>query len=160
MKSDRHRELLRILHQGHAARQQDIVAELQAKGHVVTQATVSRDLQEVGALKIRQGDQVVYRLPDEIVRAAGGETLERRLERAIDDLAIEFRVAGNLVVVLTAPSHATALARAIDLAGLSEVVGTVAGDDTIFVATPNTQSAAQLARRWSRSAQLAVGGVG
>lgn len=160
MKSDRHRELLRILHEGHAARQQDIVRELNARGHQVTQATVSRDLQEVGALKIRQGDQVVYRLPDEIVRAAGGESLERRLQRALDELAIEFRIAGNLVVVLTAPGHATALARDIDLAGLGEVVGTVAGDDTIFVATPNAQSANQVVRRWARTTQLAAGGAG
>lgn len=159
MKSDRHRELLRILHQGQSARQQDIVAELQAKGHAVTQATVSRDLQEVGALKIRQGGHVVYRLPDEVVMAAGGETLERRLERALDELAIEFRVAGNIVVVLTAPGNATALARNIDLAGLTDVIGTVAGDDTIFVATPNQQSAAQLARRWSGAPHLAAGGT-
>ena len=160
MKSDRHRELLRILHEGHAASQQDIVRELNAKGHSVTQATVSRDLQEVGALKIRQGGQVVYRLPDEIIRAAGGETLERRLERALDELAIDFRVAGNIVVVLTAPGHATALARDIDLASLPEIVGTVAGDDTIFVATPEARSANQLVRRWARTSQLAVGGTG
>lgn len=148
MRSDRLKDLVRILKAGHAATQQEIVAELRAAGHDVTQATVSRDLQEVGAVKVRVGRTLEYRLPDELPRTAGSELMARNLQRTLRDFAIDVRTAATLVVVVTAPGHASAVARAIDLAGLEQVVGTVAGDDTIFVATPSEVDAAGLVDRW------------
>jgi transcriptional regulator of arginine metabolism len=145
VKSERRRDLLKILHQGHASTQQDFVAALRAAGHDVTQATVSRDLQELGAVKIRVGDEVAYRFPDEL---RGVRVTDRSLARELSDFAIDIRVAGNLVVVVTLPGHAAAVARAIDLANADDVVGSIAGDDTIFVATPDTVSATRLQLSW------------
>ncbi|HJR44850.1 MAG TPA: arginine repressor [Actinomycetota bacterium] len=149
MKSARRRDLLKILYQGHASTQQEFVDALREAGHDVTQATVSRDLQELGAVKVRVGDQVAYRFPDELVRAAplnGGA--ERGLMRELADFAIDIRVAGTLVVVITLPGHAAAIARAIDLAAIDGATGTIAGDDTVFVATPDPDTARRISEQW------------
>lgn len=149
MRSDRKRDLLRILHSGKASSQRDIVDALRAAGHEVTQATVSRDLREVGAAKLRSGEDFVYLLPDELGRTHGSDLMIRNLERTLEEFSLDVRTAHSLVVVLTAPGHGSAVARAIDLAGLDEVAGTVAGDDTIFVATPSPDQAMTLATKWS-----------
>ncbi|MFP5297776.1 MAG: arginine repressor [Actinomycetota bacterium] len=151
MKAERRRDLMKILHENSASTQQDIVAALQALGHDVTQATVSRDLQEMGAVKVRLDGRVVYALPDDVPR--GGDLVARDLLRNLREFALDIRAAASLVVVQTAPGHASAVARAIDLAGLAEVVGTVAGDDTIFVATPSGETAQELVSRWRSAAQ-------
>ena len=149
MKSERRRDLLKILYEGHASTQQDFVAALRAAGHDVTQATVSRDLHELGAVKVRIGNEVAYRFPDELVRAAPlNGAGERTLMRELADFAIDIRVAGTLVVVITLPGHAAAIARAIDLAALETVSGTIAGDDTVFVATPDNQTAQEIREQW------------
>lgn len=147
MRSARRRDLFHILHEGLASSQQEIVRVLRERGHEVTQATVSRDLQELGATKVRMNGGVAYRLPDEVPKSAVGDLMTRRLEHTLEEFALDIRAAGPLVVVLTAPGHASAVARAIDQAVLEEVVGTVAGDDTIFVATTGA-AAERLARRW------------
>ena len=149
MRSDRLKDLTRILRAGHAATQLEIVAALRAAGHDVTQATVSRDLQEIGAVKIRAGRSLEYRLPDEVPRTPGSDLMARNLRRTLQDFAIDIRVAGNLVIVVTAPGHASAVARAIDIAGIETIAGTVAGDDTIFVATPSQSAADSLANDWN-----------
>lgn len=147
MKSDRRRDLLKILHQGHASTQQEFVAALRDAGHDVTQATVSRDLHELGAIKIRVGDQVAYRFPDQL-RSAAAPVDDRTLLRELASYAIDVRVAGTLVIVITLPGHAAAIARAIDLSSPDGVVGTIAGDDTVFAATPDVAAARAIARRW------------
>ena len=148
MKTQRRRDLLKILHEGAASSQQHIVDALRAAGHDVTQATVSRDLQEVGARKVRAGSGFVYRLPEEMPRG-NADLMTRNLIRTLDEFAIAIRPAASLVIVVTAPGHASAVARAIDLAGLDDVAGTIAGDDTIFVATESEERAASLATEWS-----------
>lgn len=153
MRSERRRDLLRILREGRSASQRVIVDELRAVGHDVTQATVSRDLREMGATKVRTGNRMVYRLPDQLPKSPGGDLVARSLTRTLGEFAIDIRAAGSLVVLLTAPGHAAAVARAIDLADLTEVVGTVAGDDTIFVATPDPAAAVRVSDRW----QVATG---
>jgi len=149
MKSQRRKDLMRILHDGLAARQQDIVQALRSAGHEVTQATVSRDLQELGATKVRSNGGFVYKLPDELPHVRCGDLMARNLQKTLDEFAIGIHPAASLVVVNTAPGHASAVARAIDLAGLDEVLGSVAGDDTIFVATGSAEAATGLAERWA-----------
>jgi transcriptional regulator of arginine metabolism len=148
MRSQRRRDLLQILHEGRATSQRDIVRALRAAGHDVTQATVSRDLKEIGALKIRSDGEYVYRLADDVPRSAHADLVARHLELTLSGFALDIRRSGALVVVLTAPGHAAAVARAIDLAGSEDVVGSVAGDDTIFVATEGTATAERLVARW------------
>jgi transcriptional regulator of arginine metabolism len=148
VRATRRKELFRILHEGHATSQDEIVSALRASGHHVAQATVSRDLQELGAMKVKVGGEFVYRLRDEIPKSAHADLVARDLSRTLSDFALDIRTSGPLVVLLTAPGHAGAVARAIDLAGPEEIVGTIAGDDTIFVATPDTRTAATVAKRW------------
>ncbi len=159
MRSERMRDLMRLLRGGHARTQKDIVAALRAAGHDVTQATVSRDLQRIGATKVRVGNTFEYRMPDELPRVGGGDLMERNLQSTLDTFAIEISVAASLVVLKTVPGHAAAVARAIDLASPPGVAGTVAGDDTIFVATPSEAAAAQLAWTWRRASLAATGVV-
>lgn len=147
MRSERRRDLMRILQEGRASSQQEIVERLRALGHAVTQATVSRDLKQLGAVKVRSDGALVYRIPDQVPRSFSGDLLARGLRRTLDEFAVDVRPAGSLVVIVTAPGHAAAVARAIDLAPPEGVVGTVAGDDTIFVATPDPDSARELAAR-------------
>ena len=150
MRSQRRRDLLHILHEGHASSQEAIVKALRAAGHDVTQATVSRDLREVGATKVRNGDEYVYRLADDVPRSLHADLVARNLERTLSGFALDIKQSASLVVVVTAPGHAAAVARAIDLARPEEVVGSVAGDDTIFVATPDASIAAEVVERWRR----------
>ena len=147
MKAKRRRDLIKILHEGRASSQQEIAEQLRAAGHDVTQATVSRDLQDVGATKVRMNGHFVYRLPDELPRGSG-DLITRDLVHTLDEFAIAIRPAGNLVIVITAPGHASAVARAIDLAGIEQVAGTIAGDDTIFVATNSADDALALSEAW------------
>jgi transcriptional regulator of arginine metabolism len=148
MRSQRRRDLLRILHEGQATSQKAIIDKLGALGHEVTQATVSRDLRELGATKVRIDGRTVYALPDDIPRGAGGDLMARNLDRTLSEFALDIRQAASIVVVQTAPGHASAVARAIDMTPAKELVGTVAGDDTIFVATPSEQDAARLTEKW------------
>jgi transcriptional regulator of arginine metabolism len=108
---------------------------------------VSRDLQDVGATKVRVNGSFYYRLPDELPRGSG-DLVARNLMRTLDEFAVAVRQAASMVIVITAPGHASAVARAIDLAGLDDVAGTIAGDDTIFVATNSEADARSLAERW------------
>ena len=147
MRSKRRRDLVRILREGNASSQKEIVDGLRSAGHEVTQATVSRDLQDVGATKVRVNGNFLYRLPDELPRGSG-DLVARNLKRTLDEFAVAVRPAASMVIVITAPGHASAVARAIDLAGLDDVAGTIAGDDTIFVSTNSDADARSLAERW------------
>jgi transcriptional regulator of arginine metabolism len=150
VRSHRRRELLKLLHEGRISSQKDLVIALHELGHQVTQATVSRDLQAVGATKVRVNGSLVYRLADDVPRSSSADLVTRNVARILDDFAVSIRPAHSLVIVTTAPGHASAVARAIDLAELADVAGTIAGDDTIFVATGGTDAAAELADRWLR----------
>jgi transcriptional regulator of arginine metabolism len=148
MRSTRRRDLIQILRSGSASTQQDFVRALRDRGHDVTQATVSRDLRELGAMKVRTAHGFAYMLPDDVQRSPMEDLRERRLEQLLRDFAVDVRTAGVLVIVLTPPGSANVVARAIDQAALDDVVGTIAGDDTIFVATPSEVAANTLALRW------------
>jgi transcriptional regulator of arginine metabolism len=141
-KAARHRRIVQILKARDVGSQAEL-AKLLGRGDAsVTQATLSRDLEELGAFKARtpEGD-VVYRLPDE--PPANGAWLERMLR----EFAIDVEASGNLVVLKTPPGGAGPVARAIDGAGVNGVVGTVAGDDTILIICRQGTSAKTIAGR-------------
>jgi transcriptional regulator of arginine metabolism len=108
---------------------------LAADGISVTQATLSRDLEELGAVKVRGGDGTpAYLIPEDgnpVLRPA--EQAPARLVRLLRELLTGVDSSGNLVVLRTPPGAAQFLASAFDRSGLPEVVGTIAGDDTILV---------------------------
>jgi transcriptional regulator of arginine metabolism len=116
--------------------QGELLSLLSRDGVEVTQATLSRDLVEVGAVKVRKGRQLVYALPDAggaVASSGGSDDLPVRLHRAADELLVSARCAGNQAVLRTPPGAANYLASCIDQAHLSDVLGTIAGDDTILV---------------------------
>jgi transcriptional regulator of arginine metabolism len=107
----------------------------------VTQATVSRDIEELGLAKTREG----YRLPE--TRTVLSTPAKPALATMLKEFVRDLREAGNLVIVRTHPGTAHTVAVALDGAQWPEIVGTVAGDDTIFVATLNTRVAGRLRRK-------------
>jgi transcriptional regulator of arginine metabolism len=134
MHTDRHQTerrdaILRILREGRVRRQQDLVGLLRADGFAVTQSSVSRDMRELGVLKA----QGRYLPPgDEVSRAQGDFAAIARFVR-------EVKLAGpSLTVVKTSVGAAGSVAVAIDKAEWPEVVGTISGDDTIFIATQDS----------------------
>jgi transcriptional regulator of arginine metabolism len=129
--------------------QGELLSLLSRDGVEVTQATLSRDLVEVGAVKVRKGRQLVYALPDAAGMRLGEDTgdLPVRLRRAADELLVSARVTANQVVLRTPPGAANYLASCIDQTHLDDVLGTIAGDDTILVITTNSGAARRFARQ-------------
>lgn len=144
MQPRRRNDLMKILRGGRASSQEEIVTILQEQGHNVTQATVSRDLRALGAVKVRVAGDPVYRLVDD-ASAGDVDVVGENLRMALVHFLVDARPAMNLVVVTTPPGHASAVARALDLAHLPEARGTLAGDDTIFIATDGPDEAQHLA---------------
>lgn len=135
----RHQRIVEII-QGDSIRSQgEIVDRLAEEGYDVTQATLSRDLVELGAAKVRQGRALVYAVPgpgvDRTPRSGGQEHegVDVRLRRVAAELLLDTEVNKDLVILRTPPGAASFLASAIDLAGLPTIMGCVAGDDTILV---------------------------
>lgn len=135
-KAARHARIAALIRERPVHSQTELGELLAAEGLVTTQATLSRDLEELGAIKVRgtDGSAAVYVLPEEgqgPLRAA--EQPSERLKRLLRELLTGADSSGNLVVLRTPPGAAQFLASAIDRTGLPEVVGTIAGDDTILV---------------------------
>jgi transcriptional regulator of arginine metabolism len=129
-KTQRQHRIARLLELHPVTSQAHVVELLAADGIHATQATVSRDLEELGAVKVRiAGGESVYAVPQYEERFAP----EDHLKRVFGDWVVEVARSGNLVVIRTPPGSAHVVGSAIDRAALPGVVGTVAGDDTILV---------------------------
>ena len=128
-KRQRQRLIADWLRQHRIGSQEELVARLDIVGVPTTQATVSRDLDELGAVRVRGGGAMHYRLPEQLETGNAA-----RLDSLLADWVTEIITAGNLVVLRTPPGSANLVANALDAAGIQEVAGTIAGDDTIFVA--------------------------
>jgi len=127
----RHRALRSILARSTVASQADLVGLLHEAGYDVTQATVSRDLHAVGAVKARDVDGVAhYVLADDLHPS---NEAEEALAHAMDEYAESIQVSLNLVVIKTPPGAAHVVAAAVDSSSLIGVLGTVAGDDTLMI---------------------------
>lgn len=135
---ERRNAILRILRSGLVRRQEDLVRLLRRDGYAVTQSSVSRDLRDLGVLKAA-GHYLLP--PDEITRANGDFAMLAGFVR-------EIRPAGSsITVVKTTIGAAQSVAVAVDRAQWPEVVGTISGDDTIFIATASSRDQAQLVGR-------------
>jgi transcriptional regulator of arginine metabolism len=142
MKANRHRRIVRLLRRQAVTSQAELAALLRAQGEPVTQATLSRDLEELGAFKARQPDgRVAYRLPEEPPQ--NGEHLRRMLVEFVS----EVETSGPLVILRTPPGCAQPVARAIDTGEVKDVIATVAGDDTVLVVCREGVAGQTVARR-------------
>ena len=140
-KAARHRRIVELLSRSRVHSQTELAGLLGHDGLTVTQATLSRDLDELGAVRIRDDDgALVYAVP-----AEGGDRSPRvapeagatnaRLARAVEELLVSAEASANLVVLRTPPGAAQFFASAVDAAALPFLLGTIAGDDTVLVIT-------------------------
>jgi transcriptional regulator of arginine metabolism len=142
MKMQRQRRISQILRRQNVTSQSQLAAILRSYGEPVTQATLSRDLEELGAFKARDTNGgVAYRLPEE--PPGNGEHLRRMLL----EFVTEAEASGPLVVLRTPPGCAQPVARALDTTGVKDVIATVAGDDTVLVVCREGVAGRTVARR-------------
>ncbi|QUR67437.1 arginine repressor [Mycobacterium spongiae] len=146
-RAGRQARIVAILSSTEVRSQSELAALLATEGIEVTQATLSRDLEEIGAVKLRgaDGGSGVYVVPEDgsPVRGVSGGT--DRMSRLLNELLVSSDASGNLAVLRTPPGAAHYLASAIDRAALPQVVGTIAGDDTILVVAREPITGAELA---------------
>jgi transcriptional regulator of arginine metabolism len=151
-KPQRQHRIQRILEQGPVSTQEQLVELLAADGVLATQATVSRDLEDLGAIKVRlPGGDTVYAVPALPREAVAPED---HLRRVCSEWVVEVSHSQNLVVLRTPPGSAHVVGSALDRAGLSEVLGTVAGDDTLLLVAAESTTGEAVARRISDLAGL------
>ncbi|MGI9577574.1 MAG: arginine repressor [Microthrixaceae bacterium] len=142
-KAQRQHRISELLGRQQVGSQADLVELLAEQGVEVNQATVSRDLEELGAIKVRvPGGDTAYAIP-ELPREQVAPV--DHLRRVLSDWVVEVDRSGDLVVVGTPPGSAHVVASAMDRNGMAGVLGTVAGDDTILVIARSRKGAAVLA---------------
>lgn len=129
-RTQRHDVIREIVRDNRIRTQRGLAAELQKAGYECTQATISRDITDMGLTKSEEG---FYVLPEDL-----------RLQRMVAELVEEVNLAGYLVVARTYPGGAAGVAGAIDSAGIPGALGSVAGDDTIMIAAASPEDAASI----------------
>ena len=146
-RSKRLRSLAGLIRAGAYVSQEELTEQLKALGFAVTQATVSRDLEQLGAVKLKRGGVLSYALPEQLGAA---DWSAGRLERILREFVVSVEAAGQLIVLKTPPGSAHLVASAIDHAQLPEIAGTVSGDDTMFVAVRDGVAITQVMGRFER----------
>ena len=136
-KNERQEAMLRLVRAKEISTQEELARELEAEGWQVTQATVSREIKDLGIIKVTlPSGGTKYSVLDRT-----GDVAPGRLLSVFSHCVLSSEVAMNLVVVKTLPGMANAAASALDSIHLSGVVGSIAGDDTVFIATPSNEDA-------------------
>jgi transcriptional regulator of arginine metabolism len=133
-------QILKLVADGDIASQDDLRRKLAREGLRVTQATLSRDLQELRLVKTAEGYRALQGADSE-------EDAHSRLAHALKEFLLDVREAQNLLVLKTPPGGAQPLAAALDTGRLRQLAGTVAGDDTVLVVTSSRRAAAGLQKR-------------
>jgi transcriptional regulator of arginine metabolism len=145
LKERRQRAIAELIRANALANQEQLAERLAALGFAATQATISRDLEQVGAIKVRRDGHLSYALRDE-VRSAPNP----RLAAVFRDWVRSIEPASNLLVIKTPPGSAHLVGVALDSSNLPEIVGTICGDDTAFVACRSADEAQALAAKLTR----------
>lgn len=144
VRTRRQRLISELLRSRAVASQEALLSALREEGFSTTQATISRDLDQLGAVKLRRAGVTSYALPEEVSVA---NAPERRLRSILVEWVRSVEAVGQLVVVRTPPGSAHLVGVALDQSRLPEVAGTICGDDTIFIAVRTTDEARSLAKR-------------
>ena len=151
-KTQRQHLVARLIESQVIANQQALVDQLAAEGVIATQATVSRDLEDLGAIKVRMpGGESAYAIP---ALPKEQRAPEDHLRRVVGDWVVEVATSDNLVVIRTPPGSAHVVASALDRSGLAGILGTVAGDDTILIVVASDIGGATIAAQLSDLAGL------
>ena len=150
-RAQRQRTIVDILREASPLSHDELTARLAAGGHQVSRATVSHDLEQIGAVKVKRGPQLCYALPDQVSdRDRSGD----RLRRIFAEWVQSIDTAGNVIVIRTPPGSAGLVCLALDQAKLPEIAGTIAGDDTLFIAVRTGLPADPLAKRLREFVEL------
>lgn len=148
MKTQRHAAILRVVRGERIRSQEQLRRRLGALGIEVTQATLSRDLHELRLVKVSDDEGAYYAPP------VVGDVLQPPLEQVLPTLLVSLDGVGNLLVIRTPAGSANAVGSAIDRQGWREIVGTVAGDDTVLIVTRSERARRAVAARLERLAGL------
>lgn len=148
-KEQRQRIVAELIRSDLVSSQEELAERLAAKGYCVTQATISRDLEQIGAVKLRRAGHLSYALPEQM-RGSTGPRLEAVLAQWVQSID----VAMNMVVIKTPPGSAHLIGVAIDESDVAAAVGTICGDDTVFVACRSLADAEDLAREFRSSSGI------
>ncbi len=142
MKSSRQDEILRIIKEKDVETQEELAEELRKTGYKVTQATVSRDIRELRLLKVAANGGFKYARPERHETAVSD-----RLTRILNDSLVNVDFSGNMIVVKTLSGSANVAAEALDNLGWEEILGTIAGDNTIFIVAKNETDTIEITNR-------------
>lgn len=155
-KTQRQHKITKLLEASSVTSQGQLVELLASDGIVATQATVSRDLEELGAVKVRvPGGETVYAIPE---LPKDQLTTDDHLRRVLGDWVADVAHSANLVVVRTPPGSAHVVGSAVDRAGLPGILGTVAGDDTLIIVAAQEAGGEKVAHLLSDLAGLSSPG--
>ena len=149
-KKQRQSRILQLVGERNIETQSDLVDALRTIGMDVTQATVSRDIKELGIVKVMTGEGT----QKYVALTHSGEAASGRMRRGFSDAVISINSADSLVVIKTLPGMAQGAASALDSMYLEETLGSLAGDDTIFIATYGVESAVKLQRKLNEIAKI------
>jgi transcriptional regulator of arginine metabolism len=138
-RNERHAAILRLVHEQPLSTQTELADALRREGHEVVQTTVSRDIHELGLIKVRHATgRLVYAFPED---GAYSEELSEALTR----WSLTVEASGNLVVMTTPYGYASALAQAVDVARHPHIAGTIAGENTVLLVSREPLTGAELA---------------
>ena len=147
-KSYRHGQILKLIRSGRISTQEELAQSLKKLGIMTTQVTLSRDIHELRLVKTPEGYVERERVPALTLGASEGAG--RQFHTLAAEFLLEVRAAQNLVVLRTAPGHANSVAVALDNEQWPEIVGTIAGDDTILIIAPHSATAARIRKKLLR----------
>jgi transcriptional regulator of arginine metabolism len=137
----RRQKLIELLREGLEATQDEIGGRLAADGFHATQATISRDLDDIGAVRRHDNGRIVYAIPERNGPPVGFG------KRMFTELVREIATSGNMLVVRTYPGMASTVAAVLDQSDITGLLGTIAGDDTVFIVADERSGAKSLAKR-------------
>lgn len=152
MKQLRQRAIRDLVEQRQIRTQQELALALRERGFRTTQATISRDVAELGLIKAGRGGAQAYAVPPRLREAETSG--EERIRTLLRDMPVEIREAGTMLVLKTLPGSAHPLAAALDRARWTEVAGSIAGDDTVFVAFADRGALGRVRRRLEELGRL------
>lgn len=143
IKKVRQQKIRELIQTREISTQEELVAELQKNNIPVTQATLSRDLREIGVVKVSKGlGDYVYKIAGEV------SSSEKDLKNKFLNFVRDIKDTGNLILIKTPPGEAQGVARVIDLAEMEHILGTVAGDDTILVVVDDAKNTKRVKKRF------------
>ncbi|MFW0155606.1 arginine repressor [Rothia sp. P6271] len=148
-KTARQARIVDLLQKHHVRSQAELAQLLVDDGVKVTQATLSRDLVEIGAERVRdEKSGLIYAVPHHPVRRSSADGVDARMISLFKELLITAEASANLVILRTPPGAAQFMASAIDQASIEPILGTIAGDDTVMVITRDPLGGEQMAQKF------------